>query len=1054
MTAKRIAGYGRVNPDELIEFSWDGQTLTGLSGDTLASALLANNQTVLSRSFKYHRPRGLMSAGVEESGAIVSTGSGDRLEANVRATTQELYSGLQASGQNAWPSVRFDLSEVSNLLARFFGAGFYYKTFMGPAHWLPAFARTARSAGAGTRAWMFCEKWIRRAAGMGAASALPDPDHYEQAHAFCDLLVVGAGPAGLNAAASAAEAGADVLLVEQDFELGGYLLSSGDKAHASELAVLLKRIEQAGVRVMRRTTAFGLYDHGVAGLFERVTDHQPVSASVDAHCIPRHRCWTVRCQHTVLATGAIERTMAFADNDRPGIMTAGAAQTYLNRFAVRCAQRVVVVCNNDSAYEVALQLAIAGAGVTLLDARAEIDEVWQQRLQSQGVEYQSAATVLRAVGHNRIRKVQVGLRDVASPQASWRPAETLECEALLVAGGWSPVLHLLSHRGIKPVWCETRACYVPGKHAQPITVLGAANAVFDHKQCTEGATQWATGWSASRAVSTAVPGRLLHGRRPRPQALLDALPNALPVAAKDNSSNNDADTEVDARMASGWQQDLYPLFEIVPSGEGTGGKSFVDPQHDVTVADVQLASREGFVSVEHMKRYTTLGMATDQGKMGNVLGIAVMAAASGRSISEVGTTTFRPPYTPVSLGALRGRSRGAHFRPTRRTPMHDWNLSHGATMMDAGLWQRPWFYAEPGESMLQTADRESATVRRSVGLCDVTSLGKIAVQGPDAAEFLNRVYTNNMASLVIGKARYGVMLRDDGLVLDDGTCWRLAEHDYFVTTTTAQAAAVMVWLEELSQVRWPQLQVHINSVTDQWAGVAVAGPRSRELLALLMDNPDQVNNENLPFMGVTRVETADGLPCRIARISFSGELAYEIYVESDYAPYLIDQLWRGAASMDGCLYGLEALNTLRVEKGHVTGAELDGRVTLQDAGLGVMAAQTKSYIGSTLAARAGLTDTNRPRLVGIMPIDAGDTFNAGSILCQQSDISGYGEGWVTGVASSPELGHWIGLGFVNGGHQAWENRALVAADPVRDRQVAVKVVSPHMVDAEGERLRG
>jgi sarcosine oxidase subunit alpha len=447
-------------------------------------------------------------------------------------------------------------------------------------------------------------------------------------------------------------------------------------------------------------------------------------------------------------------------------------------------------------------------------------------------------------------------------------------------------------------------------------------------------------------------------------------------------------------------------------------------------------------------------MAIDQGKMGNVIGLALMAEALGKEIPEVGTTTFRPPYIPVSIGALRGRSVDHHFRPLRRTPLHQWNLAHGATMTMAGLWHRPWYLAREGETLANAYEREAATVRRTVGLCDVTSLGKIAIQGPDATELLNRVYSNPFAKLAVGKTRYGIMLRDDGIVMDDGTTWRLSETEYFMTTTTANAAKVMAFLEELLQTRWPDLKVHVTSVSEQWAGVAVAGPKSRSVLEACVQDPAVVSNDNLPFMGVTESILKDNIPCRIARISFSGELAFEVYVPADFGPAAMDLLWSISKGLDGCLYGLEAMGALRIEKGHVTGAELDGRVTIEDAGLGRMASNKKSYIGSALRKRPDLARANRPKLVGIFPRDRREIFNAGSLLCAADQVEGLGEGWISSVTHSPELGHWIGLGFISGGQESWQNKAVVAADPIRKGNTAVEIVSPHMVDPDGERMHG
>ena len=967
MSASRLNEGGRIDRNTRVDFKWDNKSVSGFAGDTLASALMAEGETIFGRSFKYHRPRGIMSAGVEESGAIVTVGKGNRRDPNVRATTQEIYNGLVASGQNAWPNVRTDIGAVNNLMSRFFSAGFYYKTFMGipPMEW-----------GKGTGVWMQYEKLIRKAAGMGVASRQPDPDSYEHGHLFCDLLVVGSGPAGLAAAVKAARSGLDVLLVEQDFEAGGDYLNQTSREADQKRTNALLELEKAGARVMLRTTAFGLYDYGVAGLLERVTDHM---ADPPDHT-PRQRFLTVRAKHTILATGALERTVAFGNNDKPGIMTAAAANTYLNRFGVLPGEKIIIATNNDSAYKPALNLAGAGAGVTLLDSRTVLPANVTGLMETKGITLKTANTACNANGKKGISSLDLAVTD----GHGWSMGETLDCDLLLMSGGWSPVVNLLSHRGVKPVWDKDNLCFISPDHKEPVQMAGSASAVWGTGDCEE------SGVAAADAAIAALTGHSIS---------------------------------VSAPASGGWDSPIDPLYEV--RVEGKKLKSFIDPQHDVTCEDIRLAHQEGFVSVEHLKRYTTLGMATDQGKMGNIIGLALMAEALGREIPEVGTTTFRPPYTPVSLGALTGRGKGAHFKALRRTPMHDWNLAHGATMTEAGLWHRPWYFAREGEGISEAYVRETVTVRETVGLVDVTSLGKIAIQGPDATEFINRIYSNAFAKLPIGKARYGIMLRDDGIVMDDGTTWRFSETDYFMTTTTAHAAKVMVWLEELLQMRWSNLKVHVTSVSEQWAGCAVAGPESRAVLEACVKDPATVANDALPFMGVIQTTLKNGVPCRIARISFSGEMAYEMYVGSDYAESMMDLLWNAAQPFDGCLYGTETLGALRIEKGHVTGVELDGRITIEDAGLGQMASDKKSYIGSALRKRPDLTKTDRPQLVGIFPKDKSETFKAGSVLCAESRVEGHGDGWITAVTHSPSLGHWIGLGYIKGGHSAWSGQTLV-----------------------------
>ena len=997
MSARRLLLGGRIDRDKPLHFTWDGTRMTGYAGDTLASALMANGEMVLGRSFKYHRPRGIMSAGVEESGAMVTVGEGNRRDPNVKATMQELYDGLSASGQNAWPNVRYDVGAVNGLFGRFFSAGFYYKTFMGlpPLEW-----------GKGTGLWMKYEAIIRKAAGMGEASREADPDVYDHAHGFCDLLVVGSGPAGLSAALTAAKAGLDVMLVEQDCELGGDFLNQADEASEKQRQDLITGLEKAGARIMTRTTAFGLYDYGTAGLLERVTDHL---ASPDKH-LPRHRFWTVRAKQTILATGAMERTVAFGNNDRPGVMTAAAARTYLNRYSVLAGQDIVVATNNDSAYQTAAELARAGAEVSLLDARTVVPESLMSLIGDNDVNLHTRTAPLHVRGSHGVN----GLDFAVNSHNGWSAHGSESCDLVLVSGGWSPVVNLLSHRGIKPVWDAGQACFIgPQDINEPIYMSGSAAAIWNTEDCLK---------SGEAAASKAI--------------------KALGSDIKQKTSP----------VAGGWENPIEPLYEVAVPGRQF--KSFVDPQHDVTTDDVRLAHREGFVSVEHLKRYTTLGMATDGGKVGNIIGLALMAQAQGKEIPEVGTTTFRPPYTPISIGALKGRNVDQHFRPLRRTPMHDWNLEHGGTMTMAGLWHRPWYFARKGEGISEAYVRETETTRRTVGLCDVTSLGKIAIQGPDATEFLNRIYTNPFAKLPIGKARYGIMLRDDGIVMDDGTTWRLTETDYFMTTTTAHAGKVMVFLEELLQTRWQDLRVHVTSVSEQWAGSAVAGPKSREVLEACVEDPAVMSNEAFPFMGVIETTLKGGIPCRIARISFSGEMAFEAYVPSDYTSAMMDLLWGVAEPLDGCLYGLEALGAMRIEKGHVTGAELDGRVTIDDAGLGKMASPNKSFIGSAMRNRPELMREDRPRLVGIKPKDSSQTFNAGSILCAEGKVSGLGEGWITAVTHSPALGHWIGLGFISSGHEAWEGKTVIAADPVRKGNIEVEIISPHMYDPSGERMYG
>ncbi len=987
MSSQRLDNYGKINREKIFSFTWQNKNYFGYEGDSLASALLANNIKIVGRSFKYHRPRGIMSCGVEESGGLVTIGTADRRDPNVRVTTQELYQGLNSTGQNAFPNVNFDFSGINNYLSRFLAAGFYYKTFMG----LPPF-----EWGKGTSIWMFFEKFIRKAAGMGKASRLPDPDSYEHAHDFCDILIVGSGVAGIAAAKEAANKKLDVILVEQDSLLGGDQLAEDSFDHND----VDNELKTLGIRVMKRTTAFGLYDNCVAGVLERVTDHIPYGNKD----IPRQRFWTIRAKHVIVGSGSLERHIAFNNNDIPGVMTVNASRHYLNRYGVLTGKNIVITTNNDSVYSAAELLSNAGANLTVLDARADIDLDIKQ---NKNIQIKFGTVPYNINGSREIESLDIA----DATHSTYKKIDTTPCDQVLMSGGWSPAVHLLSHRGVRPKWNVENLCFLPVDTNENITMIGSARGIWNKEDC----------------IKSGIAGSL-------------AAMNQLGLSKKDYSFPKEG----------GWQNPIKPLYEVKYNHPRS--KSFVDYQHDVTADDVRLAHREGFISVEHLKRYTTLGMANDQGKMGNIIGLSLMADLLDKEIPEVGTTVFRPPYTPVSIGALAGRNVGKHFRPLRATPMHHWNLDHGAVMIEAGLYQRPWYYPQKNETLSDAYIREATIVRKSVGICDVTSLGKIAVQGPDATEFLNRIYTNPFAKLPVNKARYGIMLRDDGLVMDDGTSWRISETEYFMTTSTAQAAKVMAWLEELLQTRWTDLKVNVTSVSEQWAAAAISGPRTREVLNQCVEDPSLITNENLPFLGFISTELKGGIPCRIARISFSGELGYEVYTFSDYAHSVMDLLWNSAKKFDGCLYGLEALGALRVEKGHVTGAELDGRVTIDDSGLGRMASTKKSYIGSSMRKRGVLDSEDREKLVGFFPVNKKETFDAGTLVCEKNNIKGFGIGRITSVTHSPELGHWIGIGFIQGGVERWKNKTVIGSDPVRNKQMEIQVVSPHMIDPEGQRM--
>ncbi|MCL4766571.1 MAG: sarcosine oxidase subunit alpha family protein [Hyphomicrobiaceae bacterium] len=978
----RLATGGRIDRSRILLFRFDGRNLQGHPGDTLASALIANGVRLVGRSFKYHRPRGIFTAGPEEPSALVELRSDARREPNVPATVAELFDGLEAASQNRWPSLAWDVGAINARFARFLPAGFYYKTFMWPAaFWERVY-----------------EPIIRRAAGLGRAARQRDPDAYEHMHAHCDVLVVGSGAAGLAAARAAGSAGARVILAEQDFELGGGLLSepAHDDWRKAQLAALREMPE---VRILPRTTVLGYYDHNVLGAAERVSDHLPAPPP---HGV-RQRFWTIRAKQVVLATGAIERLIAFPDNDRPGVMLASAARTYARRFAVAAGRRAVLFTNNDEAYQTAFTLAESGIGIErIVDSRETSAAVEEAR--RRGFEVLPASEVSGIIGGKSVEAALVRSRHGGA-------ARTVVADLVCVSGGWSPALHLASQTPAKPVWNEKLACFVPGTPVQAERSAGAARGVFGIGEAAR------DGHEAGRAAAAAAG---LEG------GATIALPTEVPPAA----------TAIEA------------CWEVKADGEG---KSFVDLQHDVTAGDIRLAHREGYSHVEHAKRYTTHGMATDQGKTGGLVGAAVLAAARGEAIERVGVPTFRPYVTPVTIGAIAGRETGRHLKPVRRSPLHAWHVRNGAVLLETGLWLRPLYYPRTGEAGWTPILREARAVRQAVGLCDVSTLGKIDVQGPDAGPFLDRLYTNTFSTLPAGRARYGVMLREDGMVLDDGTTSRLGEQHYLVTTTTAKAAEVLEHMEFHAQTVWPGLDVQLCSVTDQWAQMAVAGPRARQTLQAAVGGRD-LSNAALPFMGVAEGVIA-GAPVRIFRVSFSGELAYEVATPAGYAEHVWEAILAAGRAFGIVPYGLEAMGLLRIEKGHVAGPEINGQTTARDLGLHRMLKKTGDYIGRVNAGRPGLMDPSRPSLVGIRALtDDFDKRLRGGAHVVSAPEDRHSLGWVTSVTRSVELDRWIGLAMLEGGIDRRGQR-LYAVFPLKDEVVEVEITSPHHVDPENARVR-
>ncbi len=997
--AWRLPSGGRLDRGRPLRFSFDGTPYEGFAGDTLASALLANGVHLAGRSFKYHRPRGIMTAGAEEPNALVGIDRGGGAEdPNLRATQVELFEGLTAISQNRWPSLAFDMGATADRLWPLLPAGFYYKTFMWPPQWW-------------TRRY---EPRIRAAAGLGEAPGRPDPDRYLHRHAHCDVLVVGAGPAGLMAAAAAAASGARVILADDQPEPGGALLAdAGSRIDglpalrwagraADELAAM------PDVTILSRASVFAHYDHNYLGILERLADHLPATPARR----PRQRLWRVRARQVVLATGAIERPLVFADNDRPGIMLAGAARTYLNRWAVRVGDRVVLFTNNDAAYAAALDLAAAGARIeAIVDCRSEPSGSLPRRAREMGLTIHDASLVVGTRGRLRVDRAWV------MPLAGSGGLPTpIACDTLLMSGGWSPAVHLHSQARGRLRFDERLAAFVPDG---PLPAGRSAGACNGTPGLADGLAEGArAGAEAARACG------------------FEAVEPTVPAVHEEAAD----------ALAALW---------LVPSDKPAEKvRAFVDFQNDVTAKDLKLALAEGYRSIEHVKRYTTTGMGTDQGKTSNVNALAIVAEALGQGIEATGYTTFRAPYTPVTFGALAGNGPGELFDPVRKTPSHGWAEARGAVFEDVGQWKRARYFPNPGEGIHEAVARECRAARTTAGLFDASTLGKIDIRGRDAADFLNRIYTNAWSRLEVGRCRYGLMLKDDGMVLDDGVTARLGPDHFHMTTTSGNAARVFAWLEEWLQCEWPQLEVFCTSVTEQWAAVAVSGPRAREVLQAAGTDID-LSREAFPHMAWRQGQVA-GLPARVFRISFTGELSYEVNVPSGYGPTLWEALWQAGQPLGLTPYGTEAMHVLRAEKGYViVGQETDGTVTPHDLGMGwIVSKQKADFIGKRGLARPDLVAAGRRQLVGLLTREPSVVLEEGAQIVEQpkQPVPMRMIGHVTSSYMSPTLGRSIAMALVAGGTSRIGQSLWV---PMPGRTIKVEVApSPVFYDPGNERLDG
>ena len=992
----RLDKIGLINRNKKISFKFNGKKYFGYEGDTLASALIANGVHLIGRSFKYHRPRGFFGAGVDEPYAIVQLYRNNETYPNVRATEQEIFEGLEAKSVNCWPSVNFDIGAINNFFNKFFPAGFYYKTFMWPkSFW-----------------YRIYEPFIRKSAGFGVVSIKHDQERYEHKYEYCDLLITGSGPSGLASAYAAAKNGASVILAEDKPRFGGTLLTSevnignqSGKEWAEHIVAELK--EMPNVILKNRAQIFGYYDHNMLVMSERINDHLPKSKKYS----PKQRLWYIRAKEVVISSGSIERPIVFGNNDTPGVVLASAAKEYLKVYGVLVGKKPLIFTNNDSAYETAIEFKKNGIWPIVLDTRSNPDSEIINETKSMGIDIKFSYVVIAAKGYKKVKSAEIA--KISEDKKNLGKIENISCDCICVSGFWTPTIHLASQSGNKTIFNENIDAFVPSKSKQRETTLGSANGIFTLEETIK--TSFEAGYEISKKITK-------------------------------------NENKISVPKVSEKKHIQHDKFWCVPLPKEKTYKRFLDFQNDVAVTDVELALREGYRSIEHVKRYTTLGMATDQGKTSNLNGLQLVSNIENKIVPAVGHTTFRPPYTPVTIGAIVGREIDKHSKATRKSPMHFWHEKNNAVFVDAGIWLRPRYYKQDNEGLFEASKREAENVRKNVGVCDVTTLGKIDVKGPDAAEFLNRVYTNAWLKLPVGKARYGLMLREDGIVMDDGTTTRISENHYHMTTTTAQAANVLSHLEYYLQIVWPELKVNVVSTTEQWAGAAIAGPKSRSLLQKLFPDLD-VSNEGLPFMGYVE-SNLFGVHARIFRISFSGELAYEINVKSNNGNFMWEKIIEVGKEFAIQPYGTEALSTLRIEMGHVAGSELDGRTIPYDNGLQGMVSKKKDFIGKRSLNRQAFIAEDRQKVVGVIPLDRKTSIPEGSHLVKDDNASLPNPklGHVSASCWSVEYNNPFSIAILKDGKNMIGQK-LFAMSPLKNKSIPVEIVSSHYVDPKGERVR-